>query len=37
MKRDLKGIRFPTVDEVKYKSLEAIKNISISEFQNCFE
>ena len=29
--------RFATVEEVKQKSLEGIKNITISEFKKCFE
>lgn len=33
----MKGKRFATVEEVKQKSLEVIKKIPISDFQNCFE
>ena len=29
--------RFATVEEVKQKSLEGLKNIPISEFKKCFE
>ena len=39
LKRDLKGKRFGTVEEVKKKkkSLEGLKSINVSEFKNCFE
>ena len=37
MKRDMKGKHFATVEEVKQKSLEGLKNIPISEFKKCFE
>ena len=37
LKRDMKGKRFATVEEVKEKSLEGLKNIPISEFVKCFE
>ena len=33
---DMKGKRFATVEEVKQKSLEGLKNIPISEFKKCF-
>ena len=32
-----KGKRFATVEEVKQKSLEGLKNMPISEFKKCFE
>ena len=37
LKRDMKGKRFSTVEEVKQKSLEGLKNIPISKFKKCFE
>lgn len=37
LKRDMKLKHFTTAEEVKQKSLEGIKNILISEFNNCFE
>ena len=37
LKKDMEGKRFATVEEVKQKSLEGIKNIPISEFKKCFE
>lgn len=36
-KRDINEKRLATVEEVKQKSLEVIKNIPINEFKNCFE
>ncbi|KYN38445.1 hypothetical protein ALC56_07183, partial [Trachymyrmex septentrionalis] len=36
-KRNMKGKRFATVEEVKQKSLEGLKDIPMSEFKNCFE
>lgn len=33
----MKGKRFATVEEVKQKSLEGLKDIPISEFKKCFE
>ena len=36
LKMDMKGKRFATVEEVKQKSLEGLKNIPISEFKKCF-
>ena len=37
MKRDLKGKHFQNVEEVKEKTTEALKAITLPEFQNCFE
>lgn len=37
LKMDMKGKRFATVEEVKQKSPEGLKDIPISEFKNCFE
>jgi len=37
MKRDLKGRRFQNVEEVREKTTEALKAITLQEFQNCFE
>jgi hypothetical protein len=37
MKRDLKGKRFQNVEEVREKTREALKAITLQEFQNCFE
>jgi len=37
MKRDLKGKRFQNVEEVREKTTEALKAITLQEFQNCFE
>ncbi|KYN21988.1 hypothetical protein ALC57_05623, partial [Trachymyrmex cornetzi] len=37
LKRNMKGKRFATVEEVKQKSLEGLKDIPMSEFKNCFE
>ena len=37
MKRDLKGKRFQNVEEVGEKTTEALKAITLQEFQNCFE
>jgi len=38
MKRDLKGKRFRNVEEVREKkTTEALKAITLQEFQNCFE
>ncbi|KYN36517.1 hypothetical protein ALC56_09112, partial [Trachymyrmex septentrionalis] len=34
---NMKGKRFATVEEVKQKSLEGLKDIPMSEFKNCFE
>ena len=36
MKRGLKGKRFQNVEEVKVKTTEALKAITLQEFQNCF-
>ena len=36
-KRDLKGKRFQNVEEVREKTMEALKAIPLQEFQNCFE
>ena len=33
----MKRKRFATVEEVKQKSLEGLKNIPISKFKKCFE
>jgi len=37
MKRDLKGKCFQNVEEVREKMTEALKDITLQEFQNCFE
>ena len=37
MKRDLKGKRSQNVEEVREKTTEALKAITLQEFQNCFE
>jgi hypothetical protein len=37
MKMDLKGKRFQNVEEMKEKTMEALKTITFQEFQNCFE
>ncbi|CAB0013034.1 unnamed protein product, partial [Nesidiocoris tenuis] len=37
LKRDLKGRRFTTLEEVKQKSLDALKLIPLNEFEQCFE
>ena len=37
MKRDLKGMSFQNVEEVRPKTTEALKAITLQEFQNCFE
>jgi len=37
MKRDLKGKCFQNVEEVREKTTEALKTITLQEFQNCFE
>ena len=37
MKRDLKGKRFQNVEEMRVKTTEALKTITLQEFQNCFE
>jgi hypothetical protein len=37
MKKDLKGKRFQNVEEVRVKTTEALKAITLQEFQNCFE
>jgi len=37
VKRDLKGMRFQNVEEVREKTKEALKTITLQEFQNCFE
>jgi len=37
MKRSLKGKRFQNVEEVREKMMEALKTITLQEFQNCFE
>jgi len=37
MKRDLKGKRFQNVEEVREKTTEALKAITLQDFQNCFE
>nr|CAI5830179.1 unnamed protein product [Callosobruchus analis] len=37
LKRDMKGKRFATVEEVKQNSLEGLKSIPESEFKKCFE
>jgi hypothetical protein len=37
MKRDLKGKRFQNVEEVREKTTEALKAITLQEFLNRFE
>jgi hypothetical protein len=37
MKRDLKGKRFQNVEEVREKTTETLKAITLQEFQKCFE
>ena len=37
MKRDIKGKRFQNVEEVRKKITEALKAITLQEFQNCVE
>jgi len=37
MKRDFKGKRFQNVEEVREKTTEVLKAITLQEFQNCFE
>ena len=37
MKIDLKGKHFQNVEEVREKMTEALKAITLQEFQNCFE
>jgi len=37
MKKVLKGKRFADVEEVKKKTTEALKGITLQEFQDCFE
>ena len=37
MKRDLKGKRFQNVEEEREKTTEALKAITLQEFQNCSE
>jgi hypothetical protein len=37
MKKMLKGKRFAYVEEVKKKTTEALKCITLQEFQDCFE
>jgi len=37
MKRDLKGKHFQNVEEVREKTTETLKAITLQEFQNCFE
>ena len=37
MKRDLKRKRFQNVEGVREKTKEALKAITVQEFQNCFE
>jgi len=37
LKRDLKGKRFHNVEEVREKTMEALKALPLQEFQNCFE
>jgi len=37
MKRSLKGKRFQNVGDVREKTAEALKAITLQEFQNCFE
>ena len=37
MKKVLTGKHFADVEEVKQKTVEALKGIKIDEFKNCFE
>jgi hypothetical protein len=37
MKRDLKEKRFQNAEEVREKTTEVLKAITLQEFQNCFE
>ena len=37
MKRDLKGKCFQNVEEVREKTMEALRAITLQELQNCFE
>ena len=37
MMRDLKGKHFQNVEEVREKTMEVLKTITLQEFQNCFE
>ena len=37
MKKVLKGKHFAEVEEVKYKTAEALKGTKIDKFKNCFE
>nr|CAH7750035.1 unnamed protein product [Callosobruchus chinensis] len=37
LKKDMKGKRFASVEEVKQKSLKGLKNIPKTEFKKCFE
>ena len=37
MKKVLKGKRFADVEEVKKKTTEALKGITLQEFQDCYE
>ena len=37
LKKNMKGKRFGTVEEVKQKSLEGLKDIPLCEFQSCFD
>jgi len=37
MRRDLKGKRFQNVQQVREKTKEALKAITLQEFHNCFE
>ena len=37
MKRDLKGKRFQNVQEVREKTTETLKAVTLQQFQNCFE
>jgi hypothetical protein len=37
MKRYLKGKRFQNVEEMRGKTTEALKALTLQEFQNCFE
>jgi len=37
MKRDLKGMRFQNVEEVRDKTTEPLNAITLQEFHNCFE
>jgi hypothetical protein len=37
MKNVLKGQRFADLEEVKKKTMEALKGITLQEFQDCFQ